>query len=139
MSYGFIVLILIVVVVFVGIVMLGRRRVPKVLPALDHDAALIEQLRASDGDLSKPHVIDFYLYLPTEDVAHSVLARAQAEGYRGDVSLSADGHGWLCLLHKDLVPAHATMTEQRRVLTKLAADAGGEYDGWGTVPVNVDS
>ena len=135
MSYGFIFLVLLVVVAFAGILMLGRRRLPKAQPALDHDAALIEHLRASDADLSKPHAIDFYVYLPTEDAANAVLARAQAAGYRGDVSISADGNGWLCLLHKDLVPAHATMTEQRRVLTKLAVDAGGEYDGWGTNPV----
>ena len=135
MSYGFIVLVLVVVIAFAGILMLGRRRSPNVQPAIDHDAALIEHLRASNADLSKPHEIDFYLYLPTEDVANAVLARAQADGYRGDVSLSADGHGWLCLLHKDLVPVHATMTEQRRVLTKLAADAGGDYDGWGTTPM----
>ena len=135
MSYGFIFLVLIVVVAFAGILMLGRRRLPKTEPALDHDAALIEHLRASNADLSKPHEIDFYLYLPTEDVANDVLARAQGDGFRGDVSISADGSGWLCLLHKDLVPVHATMTEQRRVLTKLAADAGGEYDGWGTTPV----
>ena len=134
MSYGFIVLVLVVVIAFVGVFMLGRRRLPNAQPAIDHDAALIEHLRESNADLSKPHEIDFYLYLPTEDVAKAVLARAQADGYRGDVSLSADGHGWLCLLHKDLVPIHATMTEQRRVLTKLAAEAGGDYDGWGTTP-----
>jgi hypothetical protein len=135
MSYAFIFLVLIVVVAFAGIFMLGRRRLPKAQPALDHDAALIEHLRASDADLSKPHKIDFYLYLPNEDAANAALARAQAVGYRGDVSISADGNGWLCLLHKDLVPVPATMAEQRRVLTKLAADAGGEYDGWGTTPV----
>ena len=136
MPYGFIFLILIVVVAFAGIFMLGWRRLPRAQPALDHDAALIEHLRASDADLSKPYEIDFYLYLPTEDTANAVLGRALATGYRGDVSISADGNGWLCLLHKDLVPAHATMTEQRRVLTKLAADAGGEYDGWGTATVS---
>ena len=135
MSSGLIVLIVIAVVFFAGVVMLGRRRPPKTQPPLDHDAALIEQLRASDADLSKPHVIDFYLYLPTEDAARAVLERAQRDGYRGDVSISADGNGWLCLLHKDLVPAHATMTQERRRLTKLAVDAGGEYDGWGTMPV----
>ena len=135
MSYGFLFLVLIVITAFAGIFMLGRRRLPNAQPAVDHDAALIEHLRASNADLSKPHEIDFYLYLPTEDVANAVLTRAHAAGFRGDVSISADGNGWLCLLHKDLIPAHATMTEQRRVLTKLAADAGGEYDGWGTTPV----
>lgn len=135
MSDGFIFLVLIVIVAFAGILMLARRRSPNAQPALDHDAALIAHLRASGADISRPHEIDFYLYLPNEEAASAVLARAQAVGYRGDVSISADGKGWLCLLHKELVPAHATMTEQRRVLTELAADGGGEYDGWGTTPV----
>lgn len=136
MNFGFLFLVLIVVVTFGGIIMLSRQRLPKAGQPADHDALLIEQLRQSNADLTKPHVIDFYMYLPTEEVARTVLARAQADGYRGDVSISADGHGWLCLLHKDLVPTHVTMVQQRQILTRLAVDAGGEYDGWGTVPVS---
>jgi hypothetical protein len=97
----------------------------------DDDARAIEQLRASGSDLSRPIVVDQYLYFPNEEVANSVAEAMRRDGY--SVEIEAPGSGvknWACIAKKPLMVTPSGLREVRGKLTVLAEQAGGEYDGW---------
>jgi len=104
-------------------------------PTVDGDLVVISQLRQAGSDLSKPHPIEFFLYLPSEQAALRVAERVREAGFRAKVDMGADGNNWLCLAAEDMVPEHRALIEVRARFEKLASDFGGEYDGWGTAVV----
>ena len=99
--------------------------------AQDGDAQVIEQLRLAGSDLSKPHAIEFFLYLPNEAKAQEASTQLQAQGYDTKVQRGATGSDWLCLATKSIVPTHMALLQAREELGALASRLGGEYDGWG--------
>ena len=94
------------------------------------DNAVIDQLRAAGSDLSKPHSLEFYLYVPTEEAARRVEGVLSREGFHVDVRTAALGPGWLALASKTLAPTTTALARIRQLLSKLATEEGGEYDGW---------
>jgi hypothetical protein len=94
------------------------------------DVSVIEQLRAAGSDLSKPHPLQFYLYVPTEEAAKRAAAVLSRQGFQVDVRTAAMGSGWLALASKTLVPTNKALARIRQLLSKLASEEGGEYDGW---------
>ena len=94
------------------------------------DNTVINQLRAAGSDLSKPHPLEFYVYVPTEEAARRVEGVLLREGFHVEVKTAALGPGWLALASKTLVPTTTALAEIRQLLSKLATDEGGEYDGW---------
>jgi hypothetical protein len=68
------------------------------------DEAVIEQLRAAGSDLSQPHPLEFYVYVPTEESAKRVAVALSREGLQVEVKTAALGPGWLALASKTLVP-----------------------------------
>lgn len=99
--------------------------------AQDGDAQVIEQLRQAGSDLSKPHAIEFFLYLPNEAKAREASTQLQAQGYETSVRQGATGSEWLCLATKSMVPTHMALLRAREELGVLASRLEGEYDGWG--------
>ena len=109
-------------------------------PSRDPDAAVLEQLKNAGSDLTKVHAPEFFLYFPLEAAAREAARRLESEGYVVTVKPSAGGDGtWLCLATKSMVPRHETLIAIRRKLEALATGLGGEYDGWGTPIVHMDS
>ncbi len=96
------------------------------------DEKTIAQLKRAGSDLKKPHRVDFYLYLPTREKADNVAFELTAERFCVEVERGASGNDWLCLATKEIVPDANTLLSLREMLSKLAADYGGEYDGWET-------
>lgn len=94
------------------------------------DEAVLEQLRAAGSDLAKPHALEFYVYVATENSAKSAAAALARAGFQVQVRPAAMGPGWLALASKTLVPTSAALAGIRRLLTKVASIEGGEYDGW---------
>jgi hypothetical protein len=101
-------------------------------PTVDGDLVVISQLRQAGSDLSKPHPIEFFLYLPSEQAALRVAESVREAGFQTEVVMGADGKNWLCRATKDMVPEHRALVEVRARFEKLASDFGGEYDGWET-------
>ena len=93
---------------------------------------MLEKLREAGSDLTQPHALDFFLYLPTESAAHEANAQLHEMGFRVSVGRSATNDSWLCEAHKSMVPTLAAVIDLRARFTALAASLGGEYDGWGT-------
>lgn len=96
---------------------------------MSNDARAIAEVGAV-SDLSKPHTILHYLYIPdSEDVA-SVAEELKRRGFRTEERLSADGVNWLVLARHEAVPTEERMASVRRSMEILIAKVGGEYDGW---------
>ncbi len=96
----------------------------------DSDAQTIAQLVLAGSDLSQPHPVEFWLYLPTQPAAD-----ASAEALRGhvdevEVRLTAKGSEWLCLAKKSFVPTLPEIHAMRSRMEALAREHGGEFDGW---------
>ena len=118
-------------VVVVALAMIGAVLYHQTSTAQDSaDGAVLDQLRAAGSDLSKPHRLEFYLYVPSEEAASRVASALSREGFQVDVPTAAIGPGWLALASKTLVPSSQALTRIRQLLSKLASVEGGEYDGW---------
>ena len=66
-------------------------------------------------------------------VAESVRQELLTRGFSVEISHGGpDKFHWLCLAIREMLPRHAELRRLRSELTRLARDAGGEYDGWET-------
>jgi len=92
-------------------------------------------LREVGVDAAQPTEVSYYLYFPTLRAAES--ASAQVAALRIDapklavrIERAAMGTAWLCLVTTHAIPSeraiHAACTE----LGEVAAEYGGELDGW---------
>lgn len=98
----------------------------------DPDEAVIRQLQKAGSDLSKPHHIDFFLYLPSEASADKVASIIRTEGFAGEVVPPEKDSMWLCSATKTMVPDVSELQRIRREFNGLTGELGGNYDGWGT-------
>ena len=92
---------------------------------------VLEQLRESGSDLTKPHNFEFYFYVPTEADADKAVEKIRSSGFStAEVSRAASGSGWLCLARKTIIPDQADLSDHARFLEQVAAAVRGEFDGW---------
>ena len=98
----------------------------------DLDQLVLNHLQKAGSDLSKPHVIDCYLYFPTQAAANEAAARLRERGFRVEVRPAAKGADWLCLATTTMIPRLSDLHEIRRKCNDLAVSLKGEYDGWET-------
>jgi hypothetical protein len=96
------------------------------------DALVLAQLKKAASDLSKPHQIEFFVYLPSEEAAHKAADQIRSKGFGAKVDRAALGPNWLCLATKSMVPDLVTIEGIRSDFDRIARSLGGEYDGWGT-------
>ena len=94
------------------------------------DDDVIEQLRLAGSNLSKPHPIDFYIYVPSKEAAQRVANALSPKNFKVKVEPSAAGSGWLALASKEVIPTPSALAQLRREMTSLARSEQGEYDGW---------
>jgi hypothetical protein len=67
----------------------GKKRV-------DPDLAVPVRLRNAGSNLSKPHPLEFFLYLPSESAAQEVAKRGSQLAFTAEVKPAAQGDDWLC-------------------------------------------
>jgi hypothetical protein len=96
------------------------------------DQNVLDQLRAAGSDLSKPHQIDFYLYLPSQADAEAAGAVLRPMGYDVTVSVGDNDINWRCLASRKMKPTIQELTVARGVFKGLALRYQGAYDGWVT-------
>ncbi|MBM4238374.1 MAG: ribonuclease E inhibitor RraB [Gammaproteobacteria bacterium] len=102
----------------------------------DWDTKLIERLRRSGVDPFQPVDVDFFVALPSRDVADSVASRLHAEGFTVDIRELADSvdHPWSVHALKSMsLNVHAVREVSAR-MRGIAAETGGRYDGWAPGP-----
>ena len=98
----------------------------------DPDGLVLTQLVQAGSDLQKPHLISYYLYVPSKPAAEGVCLTLAGRGYETEVQPPAVGADWLCLVAESVIPSHATLLKRRRGFEQLVAMHGGQYDGWET-------
>ena len=97
------------------------------------DADVIEQLRQAGSDLQQQHPIEFFFYFPVRLAAERACSTLESQGFSAVVfQAGASTSEFLCQANKPLVPALETLTHLRSQFESLAAEFGGEYDGWGS-------
>lgn len=91
---------------------------------------VVPQLRSVGSDVSRLHRFDFYLYVPTDAEAKAASLKIRSKGLSVEVRRAATGSTWLCLVKSNVVPDSHQLTEIGRLLTALAIEYQGEFDGW---------
>jgi len=94
------------------------------------DNEVLDQLRSAGSDLAKPHHIEFYLYLPSQEDAEGAEGELRALGYNVTVRAAPDSSNWLCLASRTMMPTIEELTNARGVFKGLALRYQGAYDGW---------
>lgn len=74
-----------------------------------------------------------YLYFGTQLAADKAASAAEAADFQTVTIAPGDGvEAWSVRAVHTIPVSEARITEARRILTAIANDAGGEYDGWDT-------
>jgi hypothetical protein len=94
------------------------------------DKEVLDQLRSVGSDLSKPHRIEFYLYLPTQADADAAASVLRAMGYSVTIQEGVNSINWLCLAARTMMPTTQELGDARVVFKRVALQYGGVYDGW---------
>jgi len=114
---------------------LFRSRTPK--PDLSGlgplDAELMTQLREQGADLSEPRHVLHYNYFPSRDTAQQAADAARLSGWETTVTepLEQFPDQWGMRAERpDVVLSNDVVRESSELFGALAAQHGGEYDGW---------
>ncbi len=91
---------------------------------------MIDKLRESGADLSGPLPIRHYLYFRAPAQAEAAAEAIRREHIDVEVRPSAQGTDWLALAEHRVVVNPDSIGHLRALLEGLAAQNGGEYDGW---------
>jgi|SRR5690606_16823030 regulator of RNase E activity RraB len=101
--------------------------------AEQQDARVIENLISAGSDISKPHNIDFFMFMPSKAKANSAAAEMEHLGYTiASVDRDSAQSQWQIHATRVMAPQLDAMTATTRTLESVAAKHGGDYDGWGT-------
>lgn len=80
-----------------------------------------------------------YLYFPKKTNAEEAGERLRSQGFSVQVRKGASGEDWLTLATKAPPMTGEQMDELRDEMETLAAQFGGEYDGWEAVTDSLGS
>jgi hypothetical protein len=76
------------------------------------------------------HTVAHWLYFPTEASAAPAVEELRRRGYRIEEQVGVHAGNWLVLAIHEIVPTEKALLALHRELDGLAADLGGQYDGW---------
>ena len=96
----------------------------------DREAArvLVEQAGA---DPDEPVPVEHWVYLPGQEAAQRVAEQAGAQGFAAQFGPSSNEDGkWVVRATRHMRPRPEVFARARHPLIRLAAEEGGEYDGW---------
>ena len=96
------------------------------------DTEALRQLQAAGSDFSKPHKVEFYLYVSTEADADAAAAAIRLLGYTVAVTAGEEESSWLCTAKKTMLPTIEEITVARSLFKGMALKYQGAYGGWNT-------
>ena len=92
---------------------------------------ILDQLRSHGADLTQPREVLHYSYFADRVAADAAANAIRASGYRVTIDGSASGDGtWLALATAEVVVDDSTVDSTRARFEGIAAEHGGDYDGW---------
>jgi regulator of RNase E activity RraB len=86
---------------------------------------------AAGVDPAVPYWVEHFLYFPRRRWAQQAARQLRQLGYEVEVSESATEGSWLVLARCQMLPTEEDIDTVAEQLRELAAEYGGEYDGWG--------
>jgi regulator of ribonuclease activity B len=95
----------------------------------DPDIQALIGYQSAGSDLSKPHKIEFILFVPTREAAYRLESKLIGLHFETNVAPEKPGL-WLVLATKSMVPTHAGLVWIRDQLTTLASAEKGAYSHW---------
>jgi hypothetical protein len=95
--------------------------------ATDRDA--IEELRKA-SQIDAVHRVTHFLYLPTKTAAEEVAWLLQSQFEEVGEPWQTIDWSWSVHVVSHIVPTEMCIGELRELLSRVAGDNGGEYDGW---------
>ncbi|WP_144560243.1 ribonuclease E inhibitor RraB [Shouchella miscanthi] len=99
----------------------------------DDDGAVLQSLKDSGVDMSKPREVEFILLCPNRRIARKVAKLVELEGYVVDVD-EDEGHEEFVLVCKKVISlTHAEIVKQQHDLEEITAKYEVKIDGWGAM------
>jgi Uncharacterized protein conserved in bacteria, COG3076 len=86
---------------------------------------------AAGVDPAVPYWVEHFLYFPRRRWAQQAARQLRQLGYEVEVSEGATEGLWLVLARCQMLPTEENIDTVAEQLQELAAEYGGEYDGWG--------
>lgn len=100
-------------------------------PGPELDELILKQLRSRGADLLRPRHILHFLYFADEAAAGKAAVVVEAAGYETSVTEPDERIAeWLVRAETIRVVNETTVHAFRPWFEQLAAEHGGEYDGW---------
>lgn len=130
MSWMMLLLVLAALLALVRVVVIVRRA--RAAPRDDWDARMVKDLRASGANAFTPYEIDFFFTLPDEPSCNSMRQRLESDGFATDARGMNEAEGFSLHASKRLRVSVSEMQGYTQRFQELAAQFGGQYDGWTT-------
>jgi Regulator of ribonuclease activity B len=93
------------------------------------DRAVLEQLAEHGADLTKPTEFVHFLYFDDEKSTRAAVDQLGETGYGGGARQTEDGD-FVIQAERNEVPSMENVRRMREFMETIAAQFGGEYDGW---------
>ena len=98
----------------------------------DENGDVLRKMQASGDDLDVARDMNFAFAFKTQSEAERFAVAVTAPDYHAEASLYPERKMWQAEVTHHMTPTHAAITELESRLTKIAAEYGGEADGWGS-------
>jgi hypothetical protein len=106
-----------------------RKKPPKDTAGLDQH--VVKQLRSIGADLSRPRNVRHFVYFQDEAQAREAAKQIEKTDYTATVTSPSDQVPyWTVRAEGNRVISEATVPGFRAWFEQVAAEYGGEYDGW---------
>lgn len=113
-----------------------NKPIKKLIDIPTPDEALLNLLQRSNANLSKPRLVHFYLYFPSQQKAEAAKTELSESSFGNDASFEVDiseplegSQEWLCLATREVFPNASSLKSIRKKLEILAHKFDGIYDG----------
>jgi hypothetical protein len=104
------------------------RRVERVWDPRDADICVLEALRELGCDPAEPHGVRHFIYMPDRPGAEEVSDALTRENWH--TSVEEEDGVWLVVAARSQPLLEPLVRKTRTRLETLAAEHGGQYDGW---------
>ena len=99
----------------------------------DVNGDVLRQMQAAGDNLNAPRDMDFAFAFKSQSEAERFASAVAAPDFRAQASDYPERKMWQAVVTHFMLPTHAAITELEIRLSKVAAEYGGEPDGWGSL------
>jgi hypothetical protein len=101
----------------------------------DDNGCTLRRMHEEGDDLAEPRIVEFCYLVPQRSQALSFAEKIPERILEVCISLHEARDMWQVAVKHFMIPTHNQITEAELELGKRAQSVGGEFDGWGCMPV----